>query len=763
MAGFSKTGLSLVVGGSSAAVVAALMAMPASAVATPTAVGVAAVGVAAGKAPSTKVKVSLDVKSVTDSTAKFVGDVRGGPKAGMVILQRKTAAGKWRKVMSSDHTPGGFSVSYASQPGKYRAMVPLRTWYNHTRWYDKEKGWRWTGAAKAYSAVETVGGSGPADKPIKWVVGMGDSYASGEGATYAGYGPQNGTSQMFNTNDGWWISAFGNNLAETYPGDYEQPIAQPGLAGRVSDYQVELSGWQCHRSASAMMYWNDPEFAAVNLACSGATAYTNLNTGKPGIDRQDKESCYAGGAYCEEVIGQAEQLKKFAQHVVEKGDEIAVVSYSIGGNDVDFADIVQDCVERFVYKMRACSNPSSASGRTDGQSEMRKAYARGTGLSKATTAVVGAGTRIIKALQDAGVKARSYTLDLQTPVLGIPPANQFQKAFGGEFGWGRQGIGGCGFYDEDLDFVNEAFGELLRLRFTQGARQLQQENPGLKMVVTDATHAFNDHQLCSNRVKYPKSATWGDNTMTPIWEGDFGGAAGTWMTPIIALGVTYTGFPTLKKALQPPPDKKRISGDPISMDDDRKSLPMHPNFWGQRALASCHSKIATDASYIGKIVACKPSASGGLDSKGRPMMTTDIVQDISDAPQFMLKTRLSTESDWMCIGSGGGVHGWDLVLQKCGPTVQPGGVRVTNGPNQSMMIEGRCFDARGGIKKDTTMTLYPCHGGDNQRITTTQDGRLMVGKYCMGVQQNKFEVRNWIITWDCINEDGQRWEQVPIS
>ena len=48
-------------------------------------------------------------------------------------------------------------------------------------------------------------------------------------------------------------------------------------------------------------------------------------------------------------------------------------------------------------------------------------------------------------------------------------------------------------------------------------------------------------------------------------------------------------------------------------------LPAHPNYWGQRALSSCHSAVLTDPSAVGKVMSCSPGG-GALDAYGRPVM-----------------------------------------------------------------------------------------------------------------------------------------------
>ena len=558
----------------------------------------------------------VSVKAQTrDGITTFSGDVDNGPRNGMVRLQLKDDRG-WRTVVTSDFTPKGYVLKYDDAAGTYRVSVPLRAWH------DREKGPR-----VARSERVTVGLKSTAPEPRKWVVGVGDSYMSGEGASYAGYGPWCGNQHTdlvgdcsrFNSSDTWWVSAFGSSLKQTYPGDYAQPIAQPGLPSD-SGYSVEPYGVKCHRSSSALMFWNEPGYAAVNLACSGAVVDTRLATGKPGIDFTDEQTQTKG-----RIVGQALQLQRFAQQVVAKGDTVSTVSMSIGGNDVGFADIIADCVQRYL------TPGSKACWRDNSDSTARKAYNNGKGLTAAKDAVLTGGRNIVKALDTATVQQGSYRLVVHTPPIGIPPANEFETDFGGDSGYGRQGIGGCGFTNGDLDFFNGDFGRLLRQRMVEGAQALRKEFPSVKVSVVDGSKAFADHQLCSRKLTYPKIRDYGNNTLAPAWTGNFGGRNGTWMTPIIITCMGLDWGPVCTESTSPavtvPNLWKAVDGGGAYRSDQWKAgvdqmsqLPAHPNYWGQRALASCNKAVATDDTLVGKVVTCTPSSNQGLDGFGRPFM-----------------------------------------------------------------------------------------------------------------------------------------------
>jgi hypothetical protein len=591
------------------------------------AAGALIIGTSAPAVAATDPSVSIQA-TTNDGVTTFKGEVDDGPRSGMVHLQQKK--GKWRTVATSDFTPKGYTMRYPTTGGTYRVVAPLKTWYNSRQWFDRLHGDLHEGPANVRSEPVRMKAAPQTAQGKRWVVGVGDSYMSGEGASYAGYGPWCGNKHdrvfsvdcnVASQSDNWWVSAFGSSLKQTYPGDFEQPIAQPGLP-TPEGYAVPTPGVRCHRSASALMMWNRPDYAGVNLACSGAVVETRLSTGKPGIDFVDEQTQSNG-----RIVGQALQLQRFAEQAGRNGDEVAVVSMSIGGNDVGFADIIADCVKRYL------TPTSRACWRANSDSEARKAFDDGKGLTKARAAVLTGGRNIIKALDNAEVARGSYRILIQTPPIGVPPANQFEKDFGGDNGYGRQGIGGCGFTDGDLDFFNGEFGSLLRQRMVEGARSLKNEFPDVKVTVVDASRAFADHQLCSEKLNYPQTRGNGDNTMQPAWTGEWGGRRGTWMTPIIITCMGLDWGPVCTRDSSPavtvPTLWRAVSGSGDYRSPgwqegvtQMAQLPAHPNFWGQRALASCHSDAALDDATVGKVVACTPGSNDGLNAYGRPNMRT---------------------------------------------------------------------------------------------------------------------------------------------
>jgi hypothetical protein len=151
------------------------------------------------------------------------------------------------------------------------------------------------------AAAEGPGAGSP------WLVSVGDSYISGEAGRWAG-----SSNVSASTADALGPTAYLDNSAGT-----GEAVAR------------------CHRSKAAELFIGAGT-SGVNLACSGAGTRTATDAAghfKPGLDFADT----AAGP------GQATALRSFAG-----GHNVRMVLVSIGGNDFDFAAVVQRCVADFL-------------------------------------------------------------------------------------------------------------------------------------------------------------------------------------------------------------------------------------------------------------------------------------------------------------------------------------------------------------------------------------------------------------------------------
>jgi hypothetical protein len=175
----------------------------------------------------------------------------------------------------------------------------------------------------------------------------------------------------------------------------------------------------CHRSDVAEI--RSTPIAAdrkVNLACSGA-ATSNVFRSSNGGQAQK---------------GEPPQADKLAP--VARNNRVRLIVLSIGGNDLGFADIITQCALSYTTKTGAC-NPSQQAA-----VDARMASAR-AGVIKAIDEV-----RAV--MQQAGYRRSQYRFILQSYPSPVPRASKTRYP---ELGGTRELVGGCPFYDADLDWA----------------------------------------------------------------------------------------------------------------------------------------------------------------------------------------------------------------------------------------------------------------------------------------------------------------------
>ncbi|GAA1475764.1 hypothetical protein GCM10009623_02100 [Nocardioides aestuarii] len=277
-----------------------------------------------------------------------------------------------------------------------------------------------------------------------WVVTLGDSYISGEAGRWAG--SSNASSSRA---DALGASAYFDNASGT---------------GETIN--------RCHRSTSAEAYIGGG-VSGLNLACSGARTTTSDGSNfKPGLDFFDDG---AGKR------GQAAMLQTFAAT-----HHIGMVVVSIGGNDFNFADIVQTCVTNWA------TSPTWAKNYCNDDSSVRSNFTSAN--VAAVRARIATGIRNVRtAMRNAGYADGSWSLLVQTYPSPIPNGSGFRYS---ESGYSRQSTGGCGFWNADANWAN--------------ATALPTINNAVKGAVADAgvanskvldlASAFNGRRLCETGV-----------------------------------------------------------------------------------------------------------------------------------------------------------------------------------------------------------------------------------------------------------------------
>ena len=278
-----------------------------------------------------------------------------------------------------------------------------------------------------------------------WVVTLGDSYISGEAGRWAG-----------SSNDS---SSRADALGPTAYFD------NAGGTGETID--------RCHRRKSAEAYIGGG-VNGLNLACSGArtTTYTDSNGRfKPGLDFYN-----SGGQQ-----GQAQMLQGFAGT-----HNVKMVVVSIGGNDFNFADIVQTCVTDFL------ASPTWWKDYCNDDSSVTSNFTPAN-VSAVKTKIATALTNVRTAMRNAGYADGSWTMLVQTYPSPIPNGSGFRYS---ESGYTRQSTGGCGFWNADANWANSTALPTINNTVTGAITQAGITNSR----TLNLASAFNGRRLCENTV-----------------------------------------------------------------------------------------------------------------------------------------------------------------------------------------------------------------------------------------------------------------------
>ncbi|MEZ0093547.1 GDSL-type esterase/lipase family protein [Streptacidiphilus sp. EB129] len=237
--------------------------------------------------------------------------------------------------------------------------------------------------------------AGPVPGPAV-AVSMGDSYISGEAGRWQGNSDDSGGSR-----DGTDLAYTGSgyNPSSVYGGTYS-------------------SG--CDRSGSAEVDSAFGSTAAINIACSGATTVNVFRAAD-------------GGQSFKGEAPQADQLATIAaQHNVD------LITLSIGGNDLGFANVISNCVEDYEVWYSYCQPSQQAAI----DSAMGPAMAN-----------VGKSVDEIRATMSAdGYAASDYRIVLQSYPSPIPRSSENRYP---ESGWSRTTDGGCPFWNADEDWARD--------------------------------------------------------------------------------------------------------------------------------------------------------------------------------------------------------------------------------------------------------------------------------------------------------------------
>ncbi|HXE45177.1 MAG TPA: hypothetical protein VN635_08260 [Conexibacter sp.] len=379
----------------------------------------------------------------------------------------------------------------------------------------------------AWSAAARADGPGIGTASV---ASLGDSYISGEAGRWAG-----------NTNEEEsWIDALGTRAYY----DNEAHTAEK-IAG-------------CHRSLSAEIYIGGG-VNSVNLACSSAktSTFTTEEAFKPGID------FYSSGAN----RGQALMLEEYA-----RTHNVKMVVLSIGGNNFNFASIVQDCIEDWL------TSPSWWQNHCDDDSEVTANFTR-ENVATQTAAIKGAVQNIHRAMVEAGYGTEMYAIVVQDYESPIPTGSGFRYP---EEGWERQEIGGCGFWNADANWANEGALPTIDAAVHNGANEAGYTNVKLLLLGS----AFNSRRLCESTVGLLEErglTSWRNAGAVDRTE---------WVNQVRTVTALFGEY---------------------ELQED-----FHPNYWGQLALRNCVRQAYNSGTPRGGT--CTRTGTG-LTAGGEPVMT----------------------------------------------------------------------------------------------------------------------------------------------
>jgi hypothetical protein len=387
-------------------------------------------------------------------------------------------------------------------------------------------------AALAYS-LSSLAGVARAEGPgsgTPYTVSVGDSYISGEAGRWAG-----NTNESSSKIDALGSTAYDDNSAgngELIEGCHRSKSAEVNIGGGV-----------------------DGE----NLACSGAktSSFSTEGLFKPGLD------FYNSGGH----EGQALMLQHFAA-----AHNVKLVAISIGGNNFNFASVVQTCVEDWLLSPEwwpdYCSEESSVTNNFNSSN-----------VSKVKGEIETAVKNIATAMTNAGYSSSQYTILVQDYPSPIPNGSEFRYS---QSGYTRQTVGGCGFWNKDANYANATM-----LPTIDSAVFSAAEATGLSNIKTmQLSAAFNGRRLCEKGVGLLEEEGLSN------WKAAEAVNKTEWVNQIRTVSAIFP---------------------PYEIQED-----LHPNYWAQLALRNCLTQAYNSGAPKGGT--CTISAKG-LNSAGEPNMS----------------------------------------------------------------------------------------------------------------------------------------------
>lgn len=199
------------------------------------------------------------------------------------------------------------------------------------------------GCAGAGASEDVTRSAGEGAASNKVLVAMGDSYMSGEGGRRA--------------SNGWTVS-MSQETPQRKAGDYGNvTVGDFGVYDKAPEIGPR-DNW-CHRTTSSPGNIGG-DWTIVNLACSGALTTSDLITLSDGKTQAWKPGIDYGVHPTTGERAQAKQLE-----VIAGRSNVERVLLSIGGNNLQFSDLIKWCVEANVKFAGPCKNQERVKELTD--------------------------------------------------------------------------------------------------------------------------------------------------------------------------------------------------------------------------------------------------------------------------------------------------------------------------------------------------------------------------------------------------------------
>lgn len=244
----------------------------------------------------------------------------------------------------------------------------------------------------------------------------------------------------------------------------------------------------------------------INLACSGAVAANVYRAANGG----------------QSFKGEAPQADRLA--AVAAANNVKLVTLSIGGNDLGFADVIETCAKDYLVWWSYCHDDQQAAV----DARMPAAMA---GVRKAID-------EIRAVMTAAGYGPGDYRLVLQSYPSPIPRAADMRYP---ESGWSRADTGGCPFWDADATWARDTLVPRI-------SRELAAVAASRGVQFLDLSDMLQGREVCA-RASRQATATTPPSATTSEWA--------------------------------------RFVDAGLSASQGTVQESMHPNYYGQAALGSC--------------------------------------------------------------------------------------------------------------------------------------------------------------------------------